>query len=193
MTKKKQNSLIATIVGLLTSVATAIVVIDFNTFDFYARPIFNKVPTRCVWSKSISKVFEGWVPYKSETNKEPRFCVPQKVNLYGINYESVWTRDPKCVYHYEATSKSLIHNEEKYDICSTEQIMRPTVLIHHNADKTIELSTLQLRFRDTTFIAPVPKHLTALSKHYGFQMGSYWTVYDSVIDTKHRQVSINYE
>lgn len=34
MTKKKQNSLIATIVGLLTSVATAIVVIDFNTFDF---------------------------------------------------------------------------------------------------------------------------------------------------------------
>lgn len=34
MTKKKQNSLIATIVGLLTSVATAIVVIDFTTFDF---------------------------------------------------------------------------------------------------------------------------------------------------------------
>jgi hypothetical protein len=34
MTKKKQNSLIATIVGLLTSVATAIVVIDFNTFNF---------------------------------------------------------------------------------------------------------------------------------------------------------------
>lgn len=34
MTKKKQNSLIATVVGLLTSVATAIVVIDFNTFDF---------------------------------------------------------------------------------------------------------------------------------------------------------------
>jgi hypothetical protein len=34
MTKKKQNSLIATIVGLLTSVATAIVVIDFNTFSF---------------------------------------------------------------------------------------------------------------------------------------------------------------
>lgn len=34
MTKKKQNSLIATIVGILTSVATAIVVIDFNTFDF---------------------------------------------------------------------------------------------------------------------------------------------------------------
>lgn len=35
MTKKKNtNSIIATIVGLLTSVATAIVVIDFNTFDF---------------------------------------------------------------------------------------------------------------------------------------------------------------
>jgi len=34
MTQKKKNSLIATIVGLLTSVATAIVVIDFNTFSF---------------------------------------------------------------------------------------------------------------------------------------------------------------
>jgi hypothetical protein len=34
MTQKKKNSLIATIVGLLTSVATAIVVIDFNTFNF---------------------------------------------------------------------------------------------------------------------------------------------------------------
>ena len=34
MTKKKQNSLIATIIGLLTSVATAIVVIDFTTFSF---------------------------------------------------------------------------------------------------------------------------------------------------------------
>lgn len=35
MTKKqKQNSVIATVIGLLTSVATAIVVIDFNTFDF---------------------------------------------------------------------------------------------------------------------------------------------------------------
>ena len=34
MTQKKKNSLIATIVGLLTSVATAIVVIDFNAFNF---------------------------------------------------------------------------------------------------------------------------------------------------------------
>lgn len=34
MTQKKKNSLIATILGLLTAVATAIVVIDFNTFNF---------------------------------------------------------------------------------------------------------------------------------------------------------------
>jgi hypothetical protein len=34
MTQKKKNSLIATILGLLTTVATAIVVIDFNAFNF---------------------------------------------------------------------------------------------------------------------------------------------------------------
>ena len=34
MTQKKKNSLIATILGLLTTVATAIAIIDFNTFNF---------------------------------------------------------------------------------------------------------------------------------------------------------------
>lgn len=42
---KKHKSIIATIAGLITSVCTAMAVIDFNTFDFYN---VNDVVKLCV-------------------------------------------------------------------------------------------------------------------------------------------------